>query len=250
MRFVSRFAAVCFVVALPVFLVTANVRFVASDVRFYERGFRQYNAAQATGVALPELDRSAQQIVDYFENAASTLRIVVNINGDEVSLFNPNETAHMSDVKAVMQVVFRMNEVSLVIILGYVSAVVLWARERSLRQLARLALLGIGLMLVFVGVIALFAAAGFDAAWARFHEIVFPGGNWQFNPETDHLVQMFPDGFWQGTTYFVVLLTAAEALFVVAVAAAYLILSSDDQKASGPPPVEDEGKLPVLEEFA
>jgi integral membrane protein (TIGR01906 family) len=239
MRFVSRFAAICFVVAVPVFLVTANVRFVASDVRFYENGFRQYNAAQVTGVALPELDRSAQDIVNYFENDVPTLRIVVNQSGDETSLFNANETAHMKDVKRVMQVVFRMNEVSLVIMLAYISAVVLWARERSPRQLARLALWGIGLMVAFVGFISIFAVTGFDAAWTRFHEIVFPGGNWQFNPDTDHLVQMFPDGFWQGTTYFVAMLTAAEALVVSAIAAAYLILAPN-AKPSGPQAVEEE----------
>jgi integral membrane protein (TIGR01906 family) len=247
MRFVSRFAAICFVVAVPVFLVTANVRFVASDVHFYEKGFRDYNAAQVTGVALPELDRSAQDIVNYFENDVSTLRIVVNQNGDETSLFNANETAHMKDVKRVMQVVFRINEVSLVIILAYISAVVLWARERSPRQLARLALWGIGVMVAFVGFISIFAVTGFDAAWARFHEIVFPGGNWQFNPDTDHLVQMFPDGFWQGTTYFVAMLTAAEALVVSALAAAYLILTSS-AKPSGPQAVEEE--IPGVEQPA
>lgn len=247
MRFVSRFAAICFVVAVPVFLVTANIRFVASDVRFYENGFRDYNAAQVTGVALPELDRSAQDIVNYFENDVSTLRIVVNQNGDETSLFNANETAHMKDVKRVMQVVFRMNEVSLVIILAYISAVVLWARERSPRQLARLALWGIGLMVAFVGFISIFAVIGFDAAWVRFHEIVFPGGNWQFNPDTDHLVQMFPDGFWQGTTYFIAMLTAAEALVVSALATAYLILTPN-AKPSGPQAVEEE--IPGVEQPA
>lgn len=239
MRFVSRFAAICFVVAVPVFLVTANVRFVASDVRFYENGFRDYNAAQVTGVALPELDRAAQDIVNYFENDVSTLRIVVNQNGDETSLFNANETSHMKDVKRVMQVVFRLNDVSVVIILAYISAVVLWARERSPRQLARLALWGIGVMVAFVGFISIFAVTGFDAAWTRFHEIVFPGGNWQFNPDTDHLVQMFPDGFWQGMTYFIAMLTAAEALVVSALAAAYLILSPR-AKPSGPEAVEEE----------
>jgi len=246
MRFVSRFAAICFVVALPVFLVTANVRFVASDVRFYERGFRQYNVADVTGVSIPELDRSAQDIVDYFENDVSTLRIVVNQNGDETALFNANETAHMKDVKRVMQVVFRMNEVSLVIILAYISAVVLWARERSTRQLARLSLIGIGLMVLFVGGIAIFAVTGFDAAWVRFHEIVFPGGNWQFNPDTDHLVQMFPDGFWQQMTNFVAMLTGAEALLVTALAAAYLVLAPDKKPPASAEPVEE--NLPGVEQ--
>jgi hypothetical protein len=76
-RLFGAFAAALYVLALPVFLVTSNVRFLAGEVRFYERGFREYGAVEATGLPLPELDRAAEEIVDYFEDDADTLRIVV-----------------------------------------------------------------------------------------------------------------------------------------------------------------------------
>lgn len=225
MVILSRLAAVCFIVALPVFLITSNVRILASDTAFYRHGFREYHADRSTGIALPELDRAAGEIVSYFEDDATTLRILVTQDGQETSLFNARETEHMKDVKSLMQVVYRANEISLAVVIAYVTCVVLWARERSLRALAAQSLLGVGLGILVVAAIGAFALTGFDAAWTRFHELVFSNDLWMLNPATDHLIQMFPEGFWQESTLIVGALTAAEVLLIVAVALTYLVAS-------------------------
>ncbi|MFI5255472.1 MAG: DUF1461 domain-containing protein, partial [Candidatus Limnocylindrales bacterium] len=46
---------------------------------------------------------------------------------------------------------------------------------------------------------AIFLVA-FDPAFTLFHEIFFPGGNWSFDPATDHMVQLYPIPFWQLTS--------------------------------------------------
>ncbi len=225
MVFVSRLATACFIVALPLFLVTSNVRFLAGDISFYKHGFREYESVRRTGIAQPELDRSAVEIIDYFENDASTLRIVVNDNGQETSLFNAREIEHMKDVKTLMQVVFRTNEVTLAVVLGYLVCVFLWSGERPLRNLARDAIAGVGVGVASIVGIGVFAVAGFDSTWAKFHEIVFQNDFWKLNPDTDHLIQMFPTGFWEEATYIVGALTVAEGVLLVAAAVLYLAMS-------------------------
>lgn len=226
-----KLATVAFVIAIPVFLVTANVRFLVSDVGFYQKGLRDHNAVEATGIALPELDRAAQEIIDYFENDATTLRIVVLNQGQEEPLFNSKEVQHMQDVKRLMRFVYRLNEVSLVILLSYICCVVLWTRSKGLRSLARESMMGVGVgfgALAFVGV---FALTGFDETWNRFHKIVFRNDLWQLDPETDHLIQMFPEPFWQGATYLVGALTLAEVAVIVLTASAYLFISRGEATA-------------------
>src|SRR5688572_2018954 len=104
-RLPARLATALFVIALPVFLVTTNVRVLASEVRFYEEGFRRHDADVATGIEMAELDRAARKIAEYFSNDASTLRIVVIEDGEETALFDTRETQHMEDVKVLMQAV-------------------------------------------------------------------------------------------------------------------------------------------------
>lgn len=225
MRWLARAATAFYVIALPLFLITTNVRFLAGEVRLYERGFREYDASQRTGLALPELDRSARELIDYFENDSATLRILVTRDGEEISLYNQRETAHMKDVKSLMRAVFRVNEITLAYVLTYIVAIFLWAGSGSLRRLALETLGGIGVGVLIVGVVGGFAVVGFDATWTRFHQLFFSGGTWTFNPATDRLIQMFPEPFWQEETYILAALTLAEAVALTVASVALLVFA-------------------------
>ncbi len=237
----SRIAAVAFVIALPVFLVTTNVRYLAGEQRFYERGFRVHDADVTTGLPLSELDRAAGEIIHYFEDDARTLRIVVQEDGEETALFNAKETTHMEDVKALMRLVFRANEVSLAYVLAYVGGVFVWAGQASARRLATLSLAGVGVGFAVVGLVGVFALVrGFDSTWNQFHEIVFRNDFWQLDPDTDHLIQMFPEPFWREMTIVVAALTVAEALVIVIAAVAAFVFTRGPGDDEPKPPAKDE----------
>jgi len=225
MRILQHIASVAYVIALPVLLVTTNVRIAAGDVWFYERGFREHDAAATTGIALPELDRSAREIIAYFEDDATMLRIVVDNGGEEISLFNQQETEHMRDVKALLRLVFRLHEIALAVVLSCIAARYLWAYERPLRQLALESLAGLALGLAVVGTIGAFAATGFDSAWDRFHHIAFSNDLWRLDPTTARLIQMFPEAYWEEMTFLVGIATVAQGSLIAIAALLGLLLS-------------------------
>lgn len=233
MKIAQRIATVAFILALPVFLVTTNVRVAAGEARLYERGFREYNAAEMTGVPLRELDRAAAEMIAYFENDARMLRIVVDRGGEEISLFNQKETDHMRDVKSIMRLLFRVHEVTLALVLAYVAGRFLWAGESRARTLAKESLAGIGVGILVVGAIGAFALTGFDAAWTTFHEILFRNDLWRLNPDTDRLIQMFPEAFWQETTYLIAAVTLAQAAMIVLACVAFLAFGRGNGRQDG-----------------
>ncbi len=226
----SRVAAVVFVLALPTLLITSNVRFLAGEPRLFEYGFRAYDADEATGLPMGELNRAGREIIEYFENDEETLRIVVNDGGEEVALFSARETEHMEDVKALMRFVFRLNEVAIAYVLTYVTALFVWSR-RPVRALAQQALGGLGVGFAVVAGVGVFAVTGFEAAWDRFHHIAFRNDLWQLDPDRDRLIQMFPEPFWQDMTYLLGVMTAAEALVILVLAAGYLVVSRERRGA-------------------
>ena len=65
-------------------------------------------------------------------------------------------------------------------------------------------------LLIFLGV---FAVTSFNWFFTTFHEIFFPQGNWQFD-EGDHMITLFPYGFWSDVTLLVGLVTLGLALAV------------------------------------
>jgi integral membrane protein (TIGR01906 family) len=235
MSILARAAAVLFIVALPVLLVTSNVRILATEERFYERGFRKYDAEETTRVPLSELDRAARAIIDYFTDDADTLHILVTQDGREISLFNERETEHMEDVKGLMRLVFRLNEWSLAYVLAYITCAVLWTREGSLQSLARRALMGMAAGFTVVVAVGATAAAGFDRFWTRFHELAFRNDLWQLSPERDRLIQMFPERFWEESTFILAGMMLAEAALIAGVSLAILYLRPEREEAERSP---------------
>jgi len=209
--YVRRLATVLFLIGLPVVLVTTNVRFAANEGHIYEYGFDKYDAAGATGLDRDQVSRAGRELRRYFDNDQDSIRIIVSEGGREVSLFNERETAHLRDVKDLFRLTFRAQEIGIVFVFSYVVGVFVWAREGSLRRLAvetlAASLATVAIILALGGV----ALTGFEGAFERFHFIAFSNDLWRLDPRTDHLIQMFPEGFWFDVSLLVGVMTLLEA---------------------------------------
>jgi integral membrane protein (TIGR01906 family) len=203
-------------------LITTNVRWAANEVRLYHYSFAKYDAEAATGISRSQLDAAADRLVIYFNNDEETIQILVQQDSRRVPLFNERETSHLTDVKNLLRAVFRVQEASLAFALVFVVAVFIWAADASLRALARILLRA---SLLTVGLLALFAVlalVGFDELFLRFHLVAFTNDLWKLDPDTDHLIQMFPRDFWFDATMLMAGLTALEAVLLASLSAIYL----------------------------
>ena len=215
-------ATVLFVIAIPLALITTNIRFVANEPRVYTYAIDQHDAVQTTGIERAELLRGGAELRRFFNNDQATLLIRVQQDGREVSLFNARETVHLEDVKDRFRLMNRVQEFSVLYVLAYIAAVVLWAREISPRALAVQVAGGCALLLGTVAVVGVIGMAGFDTAWEDFHRLIFSNDFWRLNPTTDHLIQMFPPAFWESIVFLIGLMTAAQAGLLLIFALIYL----------------------------
>ncbi len=219
---VRRIASLLFILAIPVALITTNIRFMANEPRVYRYAIDDYGAVATTGIARDELLRASAGLRAYFNNGDELVNIRVTQQGREVSLFNPRETAHMKDVKSRFQMQNRVQEFTVLYVLTYLAAVVLWSREITVRRLAVNTMIGCGVTLFMIVGAGLFGLSGFNSAWTQFHQLLFSNDFWLLNPRTDHLIQIFPPEFWQNIVFFIGLLSAAEAGLLFVVAGLYL----------------------------
>jgi integral membrane protein (TIGR01906 family) len=231
MGFARALATALFIVALPVVLITTNVRLLANSPAVYDYAFDRYDGEAATGLSRADLDKTAAALRDYFNNGEKTFYSTVTQGGLSAPVFGARETQHMEDVKQVFVWVNRIQEIAAVYVLAYVVAFFIWARDGHLRQLAAQALAGVALGILVVGALGAVAAFGFDAAFTRFHEILFRNDLWQLNPETDHLIQMFPEEFWRDVTVMLGVLSAMQAVIIAAIAGLYLLSTRPDDEA-------------------
>ncbi|MDA0366740.1 MAG: TIGR01906 family membrane protein [Chloroflexi bacterium] len=236
------FAAALFVVSIPVFLVLSNVRIATTDSHVYDYAFSQYDVPARTGIDRPELDRAAREIVDYFQTSerGSLLDIRVTVNDVQEPLFSEREVLHMSDVRDLFRLVFRIHELAFVYAAGYIAAVFLWSRERSMLRLARQVATAGALTAGLFAIAAVAVLVGFDTLFTEFHLLSFSNDFWQLDPARDHLIQMFPEGFWFDVTLGVGVMSILEGGALTALGLGYLTWLDRDRarwRAGWPLPV-------------
>jgi integral membrane protein (TIGR01906 family) len=127
----------------------------------------------------------------------------VPLNADP--LLSASERSHLVDVGVLFRALMAGGALALVALVG------LYLRKRRwfFQGLHDGALL-LGAGAAVVGGAFTFA---FDATFTFAHELLFPAGNWTFNPATDRLVQLYPMNFWVwAATCFCVVLVGAAAI--------------------------------------
>ncbi len=230
-----------FIVLVPVVLITTTIRVAISEQSIYDYSVKRYDAHLVSGIPEEELLRANGEIHQYLTgDYVGPLSIPVQFkDGTSGPLFSARETAHMADVRNLVRLVFTVQIAAIAAVLALaVVMLVMWPP----RALAAAGLYG---SLLTGGVIAmggLLVLTGFDAAWTQFHVIVFPNGFWQLNPRTDHLIQMFPEAFWERATIGVGGAIVFEATFIAAAAWLYLFLTR--AQPEGDRPVKPEPALP------
>lgn len=216
-------ATLVFVLAVPVVLVTTTVRVVFNEPRIYTYAVDEYDAVQTTGIARAELVRGGEELRGYLNSSNDDAELRIQVIQDNIAtpLFNPREASHLKDVRDRIIWSNRIQLIAALYVLSYVAMAVLWSREVSTRGLAWATLVSSVLTLIGVGVLGFMSQTGFDAAWEKFHEIFF-GSNYRFNPVTDHLIQIYPETFWQNIVTFIGIMIFAEAFLLLIASVIFL----------------------------
>jgi len=230
-----------FIVLVPVALITTTIRVAISEQSVYDYSVKRYDAHLVSGIPEEELLRANGEIHQYLTgDYAGPLSIAVrHKDGTTAQLFNARETAHMADVRDLVRVMFAVQiaAIAALLVLAVVMLVVL--PPRALAAAAMYGSLLTGGVIVMGGLLVL---TGFDAAWSQFHVIAFTNDFWNLNPRTDHLIQMFPEAFWQRATVAVGGAIVLEAALIAAAAGSYLYLTRAQPESD--PPVRPEPSLP------
>ncbi|MFC1994599.1 DUF1461 domain-containing protein [Chloroflexota bacterium] len=210
-------ASILFLLAIPLLLLSSNLRCAVNSDSLYEYGFRNFEVSEDTGLSEQELLRIGRGIIAYFNSAEQV----------DTDVFRERELLHLSDVKGLVQLDYYLQYAAagyllLFGILGY-----LWRRQRFWRMLARLLIWGGGATVAGLLIVGLWALIDFDSLFLLFHLASYRNELWMLSP-TDFMFRMFPPEFFFRASVLVGAAVVAQALLLTGLGWGYLALVKEE----------------------
>lgn len=187
-----------FVIAI---LIT-SVQFVVygdSEYRFYQEKYEKYHVTDSLNMELEDVMQVTDYMMDYLIGKEDTLSIVTNVDGAKRDFFNEQDRLHMADVKDLFLGGLRVRTVTLM--LAVVLFVAVAAQKHRKKEelpgfLLRMYTIALGVFLGLIVLLGIAFAIDFNACFTVFHKIFFTNDLWLFDPETDYMIRMLPEGFF------------------------------------------------------
>ncbi len=203
-----------FFLALSTALVVIGLAGVVVATPWYLDGaLDRAGSAANLGLPVDEVHAISRSVLaELFVGPGTFSQTIGAPDGGHVAFFGRDEAAHLGDVQLLARLLVAIVLAAVVIVATGLARA--GGEARTWRAISRGAA---GLALVLTGAGLLFALA-FEPAFTLFHLIVFPGGNWSFDPREARMVQLYPTPFWQEVVLVFAILAVGLALLLWAVA--------------------------------
>lgn len=191
---VSVGAMMCAVVTALVFSIWIAV-YGDSSYGFYKKEYQKYEVTKDLDMSIDRVMYVTEHMMDYLIGKEEKLSVITRIGDEEKDFFNERDRMHMKDVKNLFLGGIKIGIICLiltVVILGWMKK-----REPRWRQLffwAYTIALGVWVALGVILGIAFYI--DFTTCFTIFHEMFFTNNLWMFDPATDYMIRMLPEGFF------------------------------------------------------
>ncbi len=161
------------IINIIIFIILANFRFYIYNINYYDKEFSKleiYEKYEKNSVL-----ENTKQLISYFKSNSLLT----------TEFFNQKEKLHLIDVK---------NLINKTIILFYISLVFLIVLLLINKKELQKSFFYSGIFLILITtILSLFQ---FSPIFIKFHQIFFNNDLWLLNPETDNLINLFPEQFF------------------------------------------------------
>ena len=166
-----------------------------SQYRFYEREYKKYQVADSLNMTMDNIMDVTDQMMAYLIGNKAELSVITDVDGEIQDFFNEQDRFHMEEVKELFLGGLKIRNIMLVAVL--LILILLAARKADIiKLLPRAYFVTLGITGVITVVLGGLFASDFDKYFRIFHEIFFDNDQWMFDPATDYMIRMLPEGFF------------------------------------------------------
>ena len=166
-----------------------------SEYKFYEKEYEKYNVLESLNMEMSDVMEVTDLMMAYLIGEEPELSIVSMVDGKEQDFFNEQDRLHMWDVKNLFLGGLKLRAAAIPVFA--ILIVVLMALKADLKDiLPKSYYRALAICAVLVALLAAFIMTDFNKVFVIFHEIFFTNDLWLFDPRTDYMIRMLPEGFF------------------------------------------------------
>lgn len=196
MRIVHKIMAIGFsVLVIFIALITSFDLAAYGDFSYYEKEYEKYNVKQDLHMEMDDIMEVTEYMMSYLKGQEEVLSIETTIEGRRQDFFNEQDRLHMKDVQDLFLGGLRLrNGAAVLLVLIFLGLLFMKADWKCLIPKLYQKTLGVFLILIFL--LSGMLSQDFTKYFTIFHEIFFDNDLWIFDPATDYMIRMLPEGFF------------------------------------------------------
>ncbi|MDO4313119.1 MAG: TIGR01906 family membrane protein [Eubacteriales bacterium] len=165
------------------------------EYRFYQREYEKYQVAESLNMEMEDIMDVTDQMMAYLIGQKEELSVITKVDGRTQDFFNEQDRFHMGEVRNLFLGGLRLRNYFLIITAALIILLALWKAELG-RILPAAYFTALGIFGVLTAVLGGLIASDFNKYFTIFHEIFFDNDLWIFDPATDYMIRMLPEGFF------------------------------------------------------
>lgn len=181
---------------LIILILLTTIEHKSFDLDFFQKQYQKLDNAEEIGMSELALMDTTVALLAYIKGDREDLNIRAVINGRERQVFNEREIEHMVDVQMLYLTGHQLRNIGIVLLLCLLIGVRLLTGKKFFQYWAGGYLIGSGVLISLLVVLAIIISRDFLWFWDNFHHLIFTNDLWMLNPETDILIQMVPEAFF------------------------------------------------------
>lgn len=165
------------------------------EYRFYQREYEKYCVTEALDMQMDDVMTVTEYMMDYLIGKEEVLSIKTDVDGSYQDFFNEQDRLHMEDVKNLFLGGLRVRTVC--VITAALCLLFLMIGKADWKRLVRRAYFyALGVFAALILLLLISFSVDFTACFTLFHEIFFTNDLWMFDPATDYMIRVLPEGFF------------------------------------------------------
>lgn len=191
-KLLSFLAAISLIVIL---LITAAEGAIYLSFDYYQKEYEKYAVLDDLHMTMEDVMEVTHEMMAYLRGDREELSVVTDVDGQEQDFFNEQDRFHMEEVKHIFCNALLIRWIAIGIFLGAMLVLLIMKADWQ-RYVSAGYMWGTGILAAAACILALFMIRNFNQCFVIFHEIFFDNDLWMFDPETDYMIRMLPEGLF------------------------------------------------------